>query len=172
MNITEKQNIIADLHDRLSRSQVVILTDYKGLDVEAMTQLRRALREANVEFRVAKNSLMARASEDTDVAVIKEHFKGPNAIAFSYDDPVAPAKVLSEFAKKNDKLEIKIGVMNGKELDLDGIKALSSLPSREVLLAQVLSTMNAVPSSFVRTLGEIPRSFVNVLSAIKDQKEA
>ncbi len=172
MNITEKQNIIADLHDRLSRSQVVILADYKGLDVEAMTQLRRALREANVEFRVAKNTLMARASEDTDVAVIKEHFKGPNAIAFSYDDPVAPAKVLSEFAKKNDKLEIKIGVMNGKELDLDGIKALSSLPSREVLLAQVLSTMNAVPSSFVRTLGEIPRSFVNVLSAIKDQKEA
>ena len=116
--------------------------------------------------------LLARASEDTDAALIKDHFKGPSAVALSYTDPVAPAKVLSEFAKDNEKLEIKIGVMNGKALDLDGIKALAELPSREVLLAQVLSAMNAVPSSFVRTLGEIPRSFVNVLSAVKDQKEA
>ena len=172
MNITEKQKIIDDLHDRLSRSQVVILADYKGLDVASMTKLRREAREANVELRVAKNTLLARASEDTDAAVIKDHFKGPNAIAYSFEDPVAPAKVLSKFAEENEKLEIKIGAMNGKALDLDGIKALAELPSREVLLAQVLSAMNAVPSSFVRTLGEIPRSFVNVLSAIKDQKEA
>lgn len=172
MNISEKQNIVADLHERLAKSQIVILTDYKGLDVEAVTDLRKKLREADVEYQVVKNSLLARASEGTDAALIKDHFKGPSAIALSFTDPVAPAKVLSEFAKDNDKLEVKIGVMGGKELDLDGIKALSSLPSREVLLGQVLSAMNAVPSSFVRTISEIPRSFVGVLNAIKEQKDA
>ncbi len=172
MNISEKQNIVVDLHERLAKSQIVILTDYKGLDVEAVTELRKKLREADVEFKVVKNSLLTRASEDTDAALIKDHFKGPSAIALSYTDPVAPAKVLSDFAKDNEKLEIKIGVMGGKELDLAGIKALSSLPSREVLLAQLLSAMNAVPQSFVRTIGEIPRSFVGVLGAIRDQKDA
>jgi large subunit ribosomal protein L10 len=85
---------------------------------------------------------------------------------------VAPAKVLSQFAKENDKLEIKVGVLNGKVLDVDAVKALASLPSREVLLAQLLGTLNAVPTSFVRVLAEIPRSMLNVLTAIRDQKEA
>ena len=138
----------------------------------SINDLRRKLREANVEYQVVKNSLLVRASEDTEVASIKDHFKGPSAVAISYDDPVAPAKVLTEFAKDNKKLEIKVGVLNGKVLDVQAIKALASLPSREVLLAQFLATLNAVPGSFVRTLAEIPRSFVNVLTAIKDQKEA
>ena len=90
----------------------------------------------------------------------------------SYEDPVAPAKVLTQFAKDNPKLEIKVGVLNGKVLDGQAIKALATLPSREVLLAQFLSALNAVPTSFVRVIAEIPRSLVNVLTAIKDQKEA
>ncbi len=130
------------------------------------------LREAGVEFRVVKNTLLRRASRETSVEVIQESFKGPSGVALSYDDPVAPAKVLTDFAKENENLEIKIGVMDGKVLDLSSIKALSDLPSREVLLGQVLSTMNAVPTGFVRTLGEIPRKMLNVLQAIKEQKEA
>lgn len=172
MNLTEKKNIVDQLHDNLSRSTTVILSDYKGLDVSTINDLRRKLRESDVEFKVVKNTLLGIASQDTDVSLIKDYFKGPNAIALSFDDPVAPAKILSEFAEKHDKLEIKVGVMNGKVLDLTAIKALSSLPSREVLLAQVLSAMNGVPTAFVRALNNVPGRLLNVLQAIKDKKEA
>ena len=172
MRLEAKQQITEDLHERFSRSAIIVLTDYKGLDVTAINSLRRKLREANIEYQVVKNTLLVRAAEDTEVALIKDHFKGPSGVAISYDDPVAPAKVLTQFAKENDKLEIKVGVLNGKVLDLQAIKALATLPSREVLLAQFLSALNAVPTSFVRVLAEVPRSLVNVLTAIKDQKEA
>ena len=172
MRLEAKQQITEDLHERFAKSAIIVLTDYKGLDVTSINDLRRKLRESNVEYQVVKNSLLVRASEDTEVAAIKDHFKGPSAVAISYDDPVAPAKVLTQFAKDNKKLEIKVGVLNGKVLDVQAIKALASLPSREVLLAHFLATLNAVPGSFVRTLAEIPRSLVNVLTAIKDQKEA
>ena len=172
MDINEKKRITDDLQRRLEKSAIVILTDYKGLDVSAMNTLRRKLREANAEYQVAKNSLLVRASEGNDVSLIKEQFKGPSAIALSYDDPVAPAKVLTDFVKENKNFKIKVGVLNGKVVDFEGIKALSSLPSREVLLAQVLSTMNAVPTSLVTALSDVPRRLLNVLQAINEQKEA
>ena len=171
MRIKEKQQIAEDLRDRLSKSAIIVLTDYKGLDVAAMNDLRRRLRAEQIEYQVVKNTLLSRAAEDNDIALIKDYFKGPSAIALSYEDPVAPAKVLSQFAKENKKLEIKVGVMNGQVLDADAIKALATLPSREVLLGQLLSALNAIPTSFVRTLAEVPRSFVSVLAAIRDQKE-
>jgi large subunit ribosomal protein L10 len=172
LNIEEKKQIVGDLHEKFSDAAIVILTDYKGLDVTTMNQLRKKLREAEVEYQVVKNSLMVRASEETDVALIKDSFKGPSAIALGYNDPVAPAKVLTEFAKENEKLEIKIGVMKDKVLNLDSIKALSALPSREHLLAQVLSAMNGVPTALVRALNDVPCRLLNVLNAIKEQKEA
>ena len=172
MRLDAKKKIAEDLHDRFSRSAIIVVTDYKGLDVAAMNDLRRKLRAEAVEYRVVKNSLLVRAADDTEAALIKKHFKGPSAVAISYEDPVAPAKVLTQFAKENDKLEIKIGVLNGKVLDVNAIKELASLPGREVLLAQLLATLNAVPTSFVRVLAEIPRSMLNVLTAIRDQKEA
>ena len=172
MKLEAKQQITEDLHDRFARSVIIVLTDYKGLDVTTLNDLRRKLRESNIEYQVVKNTLLVRAAENTDIALIKDHFKGPSAVAISYDDPVAPAKVLTQFAKDNKKLEIKVGVLNGKVLDVQAIKALATLPSREVMLAQVLSTLNAVPTSFVRVMAEIPRSLLNVLTAIKDQKEA
>jgi large subunit ribosomal protein L10 len=172
VNLDEKKKIVEDLHDRFSRSKVVIVTDYKGLDVAKTNELRRKLREAGVEFRVVKNSLLVRAAEETGVASIRDHFKGPSAVALSYDDPVAPAKVLTAFAKDNDKLAIKVGVMGGRVLGIDRIKALAELPSHETLLAELLSALNGVPSGFVRTLSAIPAQFLNVLQAIKEQKEA
>ncbi len=172
MKLEEKQQIVEDLRERFSKSAIIVLTDYKGLDVAAINDLRRKLRAEEIEYRVAKNTLLIRASADNDGVLIQDFFKGPSAVALSYDDPVAPAKVLSQFAKDNKKLEIKVGVMNGKVLDADAINALAKLPSREVLLGQLLATLNAVPTSFVRTIAEVPRGFVNVLVALKDQKEA
>ena len=172
MKLVEKKEIVADLHEKFSRSKIVIVTDYKGLDVTTINDLRRKLRELEVEYKVVKNSLIIRASEETDVALIKDSFKGPSAIALSYDDPVAPAKVLTKFADEHDKLEIKTGVMDGKVLDLSAIQSLSALPSRDVLLGKLLSVAYGVPTGFVRTISAIPAQFLNVLQVIKEQKEA
>ena len=172
VDLEQKKSIVEDLHERFSKSKVLIVTDYKGLDVTTINALRRKLREVDVEYTVVKNSLMVRAAEDTDVDLIKESFKGPNAIAISYEDPVAPAKVLTDFAKENQKLEIKMGVMDGKVMDASAIQALSALPSKEVLIGQLLSVMNGVPTGLVRALNAVPAGFVNVLQALKDQKEA
>ena len=172
MNLEDKKKIVQDLNERFSKAAVVIVTDYKGLDVAAINDLRRRLRKEEIEYQVVKNSLMVRASQETDVALIKETFKGPSAVAMSYSDPIAPAKVLTEFAKDHGVFEIKVGVMDGKILELNQIKALSALPSREVLLGTFVSVLNLVPTGFVRTIAGIPRSLLNVLQAIKDQKEA
>ena len=172
MDLAEKKKIVDNLNQRLSKSCIVILADYKGLDVATINSLRRELQENNIEFQVVKNSLLARASEQTDVNLIKDRFKGPSAVALSYDDPVAPAKILTRFAKDHDALEIKVGVLDGQVLELNEIKTLSALPSREELLAVLLATLNAVPASFVRTLNEIPKKLLYVLVAVKEQKEA
>lgn len=172
MDINEKKRIADDLQARFEKSTIVILTDYKGLNVEAMNLLRKKLRDAGAEYQVVKNSLLVRASEGNDVALIKDAFKGPSAIALSHADPVAPAKVLTDFVKENKNFEVRVGVLNGKKIDLDAIKALSTLPSREVMLARVLSVMNAVPTSLVTALSDVPRRMLNVLQAIKEQKEA
>jgi large subunit ribosomal protein L10 len=172
VRIEEKQRIAEDLRDRFSKSAIIVLTHYNGLDVAAMNDLRRKLRAEEIEYQVVKNSILIRASADNDGDLIKDFFKGPSAVALSYDDPIAPAKVLAQFAKDHEKLEIMVGVMNGKVLDATAIKVLAQLPSREVLLGQLLAALNAIPTSFVRTIAEVPRSFVSILAAIRDQKEA
>jgi large subunit ribosomal protein L10 len=172
MRLDKKKEIVEELHGKFSKSKIVVLTDYKGLNVAAITVLRKKLRDAGIEYMVVKNSLLARASENTDVEVLREHFKGPSAVAISYDDPVIPAKMLTEFARENDKLEVKVGMISGKLLNLSDLKTLSSLPSREVLLSQLLSAMNGVPTALVRVLNGVPQKLLYVLQAIKDQKSA
>jgi large subunit ribosomal protein L10 len=172
VKIDEKKRIVEDLHEKFSKSKVVILTDYKGLDVDSINDLRRKLREFKIQYQVVKNSLLIRASKDTDVELIKDSFMGPSAVALSFDDPVSPAKVLTDFAGENEKLEIKVGVMSGKVLDISAIKALSALPTREALMGQLLSVMNGVPTGFVRALVDVQRRFLNVIMAIKEQQEA
>jgi large subunit ribosomal protein L10 len=172
LRIDKKKEIVKDLHDKFARSKVVIITNYKGLDVATINDLRRRLRAHEIEYKVVKNSLLVRASEETDVALIKDRFKGPSAVALSYVDPIAPAKVLTKFLEEYSQLEIKTGVMDGKVLDLDAIKKISTLPSREELLGQFLSAANGVATSFVRVLNAIPAQLLYVLQAIKEQKEA
>ncbi len=172
MKSEEKKLIVEELNSRFAKSNLVVLTDFKGLNVEAVSDLRRKLKEAGVDYKVAKNTLMARASADTPVALLKDFFQGPNAVAIGYQDPVAPAKILAKFAEDTKRLEIKAGVLNGKLIDSKDVKALAALPSREALLGQLLSVMQGVPASMVRVLAGVPRGLLNVLSALKDRKEA
>ncbi|NOX32821.1 MAG: 50S ribosomal protein L10 [Deltaproteobacteria bacterium] len=172
LNITQKKEQVERLAKEFSECEISILVDYKGLDVLKMTDLRAQLRNEGVRIEVVKNTLLDRASKGTDAALMKDFYKGPNAIVLSKDDPVAPARILVNFAKDNEKLEIKAGTLSGKLLDIEEIKSLAKMPSREDLLGQVVYTLNAVPTSFVNVLSGVPRAFVNVLNAIKDQKEA
>lgn len=172
MKVKDKEAFVKSLREDFLKSKVVIVTDYKGLNVERINDLRKRLRDTNTVFKVVKNTMLTRAAKNTDVDVIQESFTGPSAIAFSSEDPVAPAKVLYDFAKENKALEIKMGVLEGRKLDNEAIKALSQLPSREVLLSRVLSAMNAVPTNFVRVLNNTIGGMLNVLTAIKEQKES
>lgn len=172
LNISQKKEQIERLGKELSECEISVIVDYKGLDVLKMTQLRSQLRNEGVRIEVVKNTLLERASEGTDAALMKEFYKGPNAIVISKDDPVVPAKVLVKFAKDNEKLEIKAAVLSGKLLSIAEIEQLAKMPSREELLGKFVGVLNAVPTSFANVLSGVPRSFVNVLNAIKDQKEA
>ena len=171
MNKNDKQRIVDELHAAWSESTAGVVTHYRGLSVIQMGELRRALHEADVSLQVVKNTLARRAAEGTDFKAAEELFTGPVAIAYG-KDPVAMAKAISEFAKKNDALQVQGGVLDGKLMDVASVTALGNLPSREVLLAKMLGSMQSPISGFVRTLAEVPASFVRTLAAIRDQKEA
>ncbi len=171
MKLDEKVQIVEEFTDKFSKCKVVIATSYIGLNVEQMGSLRRKLRENGSEYHVVKNTLLVRASRGNDVEVLQDLFTGTTAVALHFTDPVAPAKALTEFAKENEKLVIKGGSLEGKRISGKEIQDLASLPSREVLLGQLLSVMNAVPTGFVRVLNNIPQNFMNVLLAVKEQKE-
>ncbi|MGG8364712.1 MULTISPECIES: 50S ribosomal protein L10, partial [Bacillus cereus group] len=136
------------------------VVDYRGLTVSEATELRKQLREAGVEFKVYKNSLTRRAAESAEMAELNEFLTGPNAIAFSNEDVVAPAKVLNDFAKDHEALEIKAGVIEGKLVTLDEVKAIATLPSREGLLSMLLSVLQAPI-----------RNLALATKAVADQKE-
>ncbi len=170
MRITEKHRIIEELKSKFAESDSVILTNYKGLNVDSMNLLRRALREAGVEFRVVKNSLLTRASAGFSVELIKDKFAGPNAIALCSGNPVTLAKVLVNFSSENNALEVKTGVLGNRVIDANEIKTLASLPSRNELFALLLFSMNAVPTSLVTVLSGVARNLVNVLQALRDQR--
>jgi large subunit ribosomal protein L10 len=167
----EKEVLVADLHEKLKEAKAAILTDFTGLNVEQITQLRRTLKKNAVEYKVVKNTLLRRASQDTDIELLAEHFVGPIAIALAYKDPVAPAKILLEFSKVQPALEIKAGMVAGTVMTLKDIKALASLPGKEVLLAMFLSLLKIVPTRFVQTLNNPIQRLVLVLDGVKRAKE-
>ena len=171
MDKNTKKAFIDQMNERLKKAQATYVVDYQGLDVESMNKIRNELRKIDAEFYVVKNRLLKLASKDTDTESIAEQFVGPCALAVTYDDVIAPAKVLVDLEKDLGKLEIKVGQTSGKMLDLDGIKKLATLPGREQLLAQVLSAMQAVPTSFVRVTNGVLGNFMNVLKAIETAKQ-
>jgi large subunit ribosomal protein L10 len=166
----EKEKIITGLKERLGKACGTFLVDYQGLNVDELTKLRRELRKKGIEFQVVKNRLLLIASQDTEADILRDYLAGPCALAITYDDVVTPAKVLTKFMQDYEALEIKIGQINGKLVELSAIKRLAQLPSKEVLLSQLLFSLSGVPISFVRLLSEMPRRLINVLEAIKRQK--
>lgn len=146
--LAEKQLAVSEVTEKLKSSSCTIVTDYRGLNVAQVTQLRKSLREAGIEFTVLKNTLARRATASAELSELDEFLTGPTAIAFSKDDVVAPAKILTEFAKKNDKLNVKAGVVEGRVVGFDQIKALADLPSREGLLSMLLSVLQAPVRNF------------------------
>ena len=163
--------MIAELHEKLQRASAAILTDFKGMTVAEMTDLRDALAAEQIEYQVVKNTLMRRASRDTGAAVLDPLVKGTCAVAIGYGDPAIPAKIIKKFNKTNEKLKIKAGALGKRFLDMDGVVALAELPPREQLLGKLLGTLNAVPTSLVTVLSGVSRAFVGVLAAIQHQKE-
>jgi large subunit ribosomal protein L10 len=169
LNLEQKKAVVADLRARSETAQAAVLTDYRGLTVDEMTDLRAQLRESGVFFQVVKNNLVKRAVEGTDLEPLTEHLKGPTALALA-EDPVAAAKVLSEFAKDHDDLEIKVGVLSGKEMAPAEVAALAKLPSREQLLTQLAVGLNAPATKLARSLNAVPAKFARALAAVRDQK--
>jgi large subunit ribosomal protein L10 len=169
LTLDEKKAVVAEVSERLSGAQAAMLAEYRGLSVAQMTTLRRKAHEGMVYLRVVKNTLARRAVEGTSFECLKDQMSGPLAFAVSAD-PVAVAKILSEFAKDNDALKIKAGAMSGKLMSLEQIRALAVLPGREQLLAQLLGTMQAPVQKFVQTLNEVPAKFVRALAAVRDAK--
>lgn len=172
MERSKKEQVVAELNQSLSQAHAVFVTDFKGIGMESLSDLRAKLRAIGAEFQVAKNTLVKLAAKDTPMEQLSELMVGNNALGYTQGDPAALAKALSEFAKANDKFVLKGGVLGEKTLNPAQIKALASLPSREVMLGTLLGTMNAVPTSFVRVLAAVPQKLVYALAAIRDQKEA
>ncbi|MEF3303377.1 50S ribosomal protein L10 [Paenibacillus sp. GYB003] len=146
--LQEKQQVVAEVAAKLRESASTIVADYRGLNVAQVTELRKRLREAGVDFQVLKNTLVRRATAEAELTDLDSVLTGPTAVAFSKDDAVAAAKVLSEFAKKNDALKVKGGVVEGRVVDMNQIKALAELPSREGLLSMLLSVLQAPIRNF------------------------
>lgn len=171
MNRDEKSAIVAELNEMFNRAKFSVVADYCGLTVSELEKVRSELRGCDTEIRIAKNTLLKRAVADTACESLIEDFSGTTAIVMAYDDPVSPAKVLAKFAEDHKKFELRSAVLEGEKITVDNILALSKLPTKEVLLGQLLSVMNGVPTALVRVLSGVPRTFLYGLQAVKDQKE-
>lgn len=170
MNREEKTQAIAELKKQFQKATFTLLTDFKGLKVNEINQLRQELRENSARMQVVKNTLAKIAISDTELKPLAEYFKDTVAIVTCEEDPVSPAKVLVKFAKDREKPEIKVGFMYGELMETSQVVALSKLPSREELLAKLLGSMQAPAQNLVNVLAAVPRQLVTVLAAIRDQK--
>jgi large subunit ribosomal protein L10 len=170
LNIEDKKEVVAEVSAQLAKAQAVVIAEYRGLPVEDITVLRKEARASGVYLRVVKNSLARRAVKGTPFEKLADQLAGPLAYGISID-PVAAAKVLYGYAKKNDKLVIKGGALPGQVMSAKEIGSLATLPSREQLLATLLGTMQAPIAKFVQTLNEVPSKFVRTVAAVRDQKE-
>ncbi|MFA4969039.1 MAG: 50S ribosomal protein L10 [Sulfuritalea sp.] len=170
LNLDDKKTVVAEVSAEVANAQSIIVAEYRGLGVVDLTALRANARKNGVYLRVVKNTLVRRAIAGTPFEGLSAKLVGPLIYGISRD-PVAAAKLLNDFAKGNDKLAIKIGAMPNYVMDVAGVKALATMPSREELLSKLLGTMQAPITQFVRTLNEVPTKFVRGLAAVRDAKE-
>jgi large subunit ribosomal protein L10 len=170
LNLQQKEAVVAEVAKAVSGAQAIILAENRGMAVGDMTQLRAKARASGIYFRVVKNTLVRRAVAETPYAKLADHMTGPLAYGIG-TDPVAVAKVLSDFAKTHEKFVIRAGAMPGQVMSAKDVVALASLPSREELLAKLMGTMQAPIAKFVRTLNEVPAKFVRTVAAVRDSKQ-
>jgi large subunit ribosomal protein L10 len=171
MNRTEKEGVVGALHAKMAKARVAILAEPRGLDVETVTVLRKKLRDQKVEYRVVKNTLAARAAKGTPVEVVADKFVGPTALVMSYDDVVAPAKLLVEFMKDREDLAIRWAVVEGKLLDAKGVQALARMPGLNELRAQVMGLIAQPATKLARLIGTPAQQLARVLGARRAQLE-
>lgn len=168
MDRTQKQEQIELIGDRFSRSAAAVLTDFRGLDVESMNALRAQFRAEGIEYKVVKNTLIQKAVKDEAFAEsLDPHLVEPTAVAWAYDDPVAPARVAVNFAKDNEDLRVKCAVLDGDVLDPEAVKRLSKMPGRDEIRAKLLATFMAPAQGMVRLLAAAPTNFMYLLDARK-----
>ena len=160
-NRTIKEAKVAEIKEKLEKAQSVILADYQGLTVEEDTQLRKNLREAGIEYKVYKNTLVTIAAKELNLEGIVEYLEGPVSIAFGYEDATAAARILNDFAKDHKKLELKAGIVEGEIFDKEKVEQLASIPSKEVLIAKLLGSIKSPLSNLAY-----------LINAIKEKKEA
>ncbi|MEW6409261.1 MAG: 50S ribosomal protein L10 [Nitrospirota bacterium] len=170
MKREEKVRAVKELHDKFKDACAVILTDYKGLNVAEITELRRTLRASGVEYRVVKNTLAKRASEGTQVRSVNESFKGTIGIVLSYKDPLVAAKVITGFTKKQEKLRLLSGIVEGSPVTTEKIKSIAELPPRQVLLAVFACNLQAPIKSLAGLLYATVARFAYALEAVKSKK--
>jgi len=171
LSLAQKQAVVSEVTEAVSGAQAMILAEYRGLTVSQLTGMRSAARDNGVFVRVVKNTLAKRVVEGSSFECLKDHFVGPLIMSAS-EDPVAVAKLVSNFAKDHDTMKITVGSMNGDVMDEEQIKALAKLPGREELLATLVGTMQAPIAKFVQTLNEVPSAFVRTLAALEEKKSA
>lgn len=155
--LEQKKQVVSEIKEKLSKAQSIVLVDYRGLSVEKVTELRNKCREAGVEYKVYKNTLMRFAFNELGMQELDEHLNGPSAIAIGYDDVVAAARITNDFAKTNDKLQIKAGFAEGKALDVNTVKSLASVPTREVLLGQLAGVLQGNIRNLAYMLSEVSK---------------
>jgi len=170
LNLEEKQAVVAEIGAEVAQAQAIVVAEYRGLEVAAMTDLRKQARTSGVYLRVLKNTLARRAVADTPFAGLADKMVGPLAYGIS-SDPVKVAKVLHEFARGNDKFVIKAGALANQVMTPKDVASLATMPSREELIGKLMGTMQAPVAQFLRTLNEVPGKFVRTLAAVRDQKE-
>lgn len=169
--LQSKIGLVDEIKGKIESAHSIVLVNYRGLTVEAATELRKKLRDNGVDYKVYKNTMMKRAFSDLGHDGLDEYLVGPSAIAFGLEDAVTPAKIISEFAKDNEAIEIKAGVVDGKIIDVKGVEALAKLPSKEVLIAQVLGGLNAPIQGLANVLTGNLRGLAVVLNAIAEKRE-
>ena len=170
MPTEQKTEAIKDLSQQMTEAKSIVLADFTGLDVASVTQLRRSLRSASVDYRVVKNRLAKRAASDAGLASLEEFFNGPTAMAFAREDPLEPVRVLQKFVDGGGKLAIKSGFMDGQVLAPEQVKDLASLPSRDELIGRVIGAVQSPLYGLASVCSGLLRNLVGVLAAIEADK--
>ncbi|MDQ2086689.1 50S ribosomal protein L10 [Herbivorax sp. ANBcel31] len=169
--LQQKKEAVKKLSEEIKEAKTIVFADYRGVSVEQDTEMRSALRKSDVEYKVVKNNLVRFAMGENGLSELEPHLKGPTAMAISMEDPVAPAKILAEYAKKNKKVQFKAGIVEGKICNAEDLKAIADLPSKEELIAKAIGGMNAPLNGFVNVLNANIKGLAVALNAIVEKKE-